>query len=116
MNTRRAVTRTRRITQLRESIARRALNVAGAPTDTRILDVRRVGTVFIVATAEPANRWAPYAVDTFRIPTSDTTDLDYEEGQAPKRWGVLAGWGADDLNGVPGMVAKATAYARSNAA
>lgn len=102
-----------RINQLRESIARRALNTIGVPTSARIIDVRRIGTVFIVATEEPTNRWATVGVDTFRIPTADDTDPLYDEGKAPKLWNALAGWGSDDAREVPDMLAKATTYARS---
>lgn len=104
---------TARITQLRESIARRALASAGAPTTTRILDVQRIGTVFVVATEDPANRWARYTVETFRNPTADDTDRDYEPGQGPKIWCPLAGWTGDGADEVPGLIAKAAAYART---
>jgi len=104
---------TTRIAQLRESIARNALTATGAPTTARILDVQRAGTVFIVTTEDPTSRWAPYAVEAFRIPTSDDTDRDYELGQAPKIWGALAGWTGDGADEVPGMFAKAVAYART---
>lgn len=102
-----------RIAQLRESIARRALAATGTPAGARILDVQRVGDIFVVATEEPANRWAPYAVETFRIPTADDTDRDYEPGEAPKIWCALAGWVGDGPDEVPGMFAKAVAYART---
>ncbi|GGQ83748.1 hypothetical protein [Streptomyces flaveolus] len=105
--------RAARIAQLRESIARRALTAAGVPDDARILNVRRVGTVFVVATEEPTNRWATYYVETFRIPTPDDTDRDYEPGEAPKIWCPLAGWSGDSPDEVPAMLAKATAYART---
>ncbi|MGP3737979.1 hypothetical protein ACTWJ9_33250 (plasmid) [Streptomyces sp. GDS52] len=107
------MTTTARIAQLRESIARRALTAAGTPADARILDVQRVGTVFIVATEEPTNRWAPYAVETFRVPAADDTDRDYEPGEAPKIWCALAGWLGAGADEVPGMLAKAAAYART---
>ncbi|CUW31749.1 hypothetical protein [Streptomyces reticuli] len=100
-----------RIARLRELIARRALDVIGSPSDARILGIQRAGTVLIVATEEPAGRWSRFAVDTFRFPTADDTDPDFEEGQAPKRWIPLAGWGGDGVDEVPGMLAKATAYA-----
>ncbi|MFJ6729412.1 hypothetical protein ACIQPQ_31370 [Streptomyces sp. NPDC091281] len=102
-----------RISRLRESIARRALTVMGVPVDACILDVQRVGTVFIVASEEPGNRWSRYHVDAFRIPTADDTDPECDEGMAPKVWGVLAGWGGDDLDGVPALLAKARVYADS---
>ncbi|MER5843198.1 hypothetical protein ABT099_23460 [Streptomyces prasinus] len=105
--------RTARIAQLRESIARRALAATGAPADARIIDVQRAGTVFVVATEDPASRWARYAVETFRIPTADDTDRDYEPGEAPKIWCALAGWVGDGMAEVPGMFAKAVAYART---
>ncbi|MGY1439517.1 hypothetical protein [Streptomyces reniochalinae] len=107
------MTRTARIAQLRESIARHILDTIGVPADARILHVYRVGQIFIVASEEPSNRWAAYSVGTFRIPTADTTDPLYEEGQAPKLWGVLAGWAGDGADEVDGMLAAATAYARS---
>ncbi|MFJ8345053.1 hypothetical protein ACIQ9J_01490 [Streptomyces sp. NPDC094153] len=103
---------TARIRTLRESIARRALTATGIPTDARILNVQRAGSMFIVATAEPDNRWAPYSVDVFRIPTADNTDPDYDESTAPKVWTALAGWGGADMDEMPGMLAKATTYAR----
>ncbi|OXS35395.1 hypothetical protein [Streptomyces sp. XY006] len=107
-----ATARTARIAHLRESIARRALASAGI-TSARITNVRRVGTIFIVATEEPTNRWAPYAVETFRIPEPDDTDRDYEPGEAPKIWCPLAGWVGDGPDEVPDMLAKAIAYART---
>ncbi|MFG7940970.1 hypothetical protein [Streptomyces cacaoi] len=107
------MTRTARIAQLRESIARRVLDTIGVPADARILQVCRVGQIFIVASEESSNRWAAYAVDTFRIPASDDSDPFYEDGEAPKLWGVLAGWGGDGADEVDGMLAAATAYARS---
>lgn len=106
--------RTARIAQLRESIGRRALASVGV-TSAHITSVQRVGDVFIVASVEPANRWAPYAVETFRIPTPDDTDRDYEPGEAPKIWCPLAGWVGDGPDEVPAMLAKATAYAREAA-
>ncbi|GAA2192768.1 hypothetical protein [Streptomyces bangladeshensis] len=100
-----------RIRQLRESIARRALGVVRASVDARILQIVRLGSVLIVATEEPSSRWSRFAVDTFRLPTADDTDPDFDEGRAPKRWVPLAGWGGDGVDEVPGMLAKATAYA-----
>ena len=100
-----------RIAQLRESIARRALAAVGAPSSVRILDVRRIGTVFVVATEDPSCRWFSYSVETFRIPTSDGTDRNYEPGRAPKVWGALAGWISDDPREVPALLARAADYA-----
>lgn len=107
------MTRTARIAHLRESIARRALTAAGAPADARITSVQRVGTVFVVATETSGSRWAPYAVETFRIPTPDDTDRNYEPGTAPKIWCPLAGWIGDGPDEVPGLLARAVAYART---
>ncbi|MFF8589974.1 hypothetical protein ACF061_00800 [Streptomyces sp. NPDC015220] len=106
------MTTTARITQLREAIARRALTDIGVPVDARILDVQRVGTVFIVATAEPNNRWSPYTVETFRTSTADDIDPRDEDDAAAKRWIPLAGWNGDGADEVPGMLAQAVAYAR----
>ncbi|MFJ6066567.1 hypothetical protein ACIQHU_26425 [Streptomyces tendae] len=108
------MTHAARIAHLRESIGRRALAAAGV-TNAHITSVERIGTIFIVATEDPADRWAPYAVETFRIPTPDDTDRNYEPGEAPKIWCPLAGWVGDSLDEMPGMVDKATAYARENA-
>jgi hypothetical protein len=102
--------RTARITQLRESIARRALTAAGIPTHTRILDVVRLGTVFVIATADTTNRWAPYTVETFRIPEPDDTDRDYEPGTAPKIWCPLAGWIGHGIDEIPALFDKARHY------
>ena len=105
--------RTARITQLLESIARKALGSLrpGIPADVRIVDVRRVRDVFIVATDNPSDRWARYYVETFRIPTPDNTDPAYDEGNARMVWSPLAGWGSDSSDDLVDMVAKATAYA-----
>lgn len=109
---RRVVSRVARIRELRESIARRALTTIGVPASTRIVDIHRAGTVLIIVTEDPNARWSPYAVDTFRIPTPDNTDPSFDTaGDAPKRWTPLAEWGSDDPAAVPGMLAKATAYA-----
>lgn len=102
--------RTARITQLRESIARRALTAAGIPTRARILDVHRIRDVFVVAVEDTADRWAPYSVETFRIPAPDDTDTNYEPGQAPKIWCPLAGWIGDSIDEVPALLAKARHY------
>lgn len=103
--------RTARIAKLRESIARSALaSLAPAiPADFRILDVRRVRDVFIVATENPADRWASHHVETFRIPAADDTDPRYGEGQAPKIWTLLAGW-SGDADEIPGLMDEAAAY------
>jgi hypothetical protein len=108
---RRVVSRAARIRELRESIARRALTTIGVPATTRITRIHRAGTVLIIATEDPNARWSPYTVETFRFPTPDDTDPDFEIGEAPKRWTPLAGWGDDDPAAVPSMLAKATAYA-----
>ncbi|MFJ9633786.1 hypothetical protein ACIRU8_39440 [Streptomyces sp. NPDC101175] len=104
------MTRTARITQLRHSIARRALTAAGIPADARILDVYRVRDAFIVATENPADRWASYYVETFRIPTPDDTNRDYEPGQAPKIWIPLAGWSSNSSTDIPGLMGEAIGY------
>ncbi|WP_030188292.1 hypothetical protein [Streptomyces violaceorubidus] len=101
-----------RIAQLRESIARRALASTGV-TNARITSVQRIGTVFVVATETPGDRWAPHAVETFRIPTPDDTDRNYELGKAPKIWCPLAGWIGASTDEVPGLLAKAVDYART---
>lgn len=105
------MTTTSRIAHLRENIARSALTATGAPTTTRIHDVQRVGTVFIVTTDNPTSRWARYTVEAFRIPTPDDTDRDYEPGNAPKIWCSLAGWNSNDADELPGLRAKAVDYA-----
>ncbi|MFJ9420709.1 hypothetical protein [Streptomyces sp. NPDC101249] len=109
--------RTARITQLRKSIARRALaaTIPGIPADTHILDVHRDRDVFIVATENPNNRWAPYAVETFRIPTADDTDQNFEIGKAPKIWVPLAGWSANSAAEIPDLMGEAITSAREYA-
>lgn len=102
--------RTARIAQLRESIARNALNAASIPATARILDVRRVRDIFIVATENPGNRWAGHCVETFRIPTSDDTDPGYGEGRAPKIWCPLAGWMAYGADEIPSLMDEAVTY------
>ncbi|MEZ3180783.1 hypothetical protein KYY02_19445 [Streptomyces pimonensis] len=101
-----------RIAQLRESIARRALDANSTPTDARILNVVRTGTVFTVVTEQPGQTFR-YGVDSFRIPTPDNTDPDHEEVTAPKLWTVVDEDCGAGLDEVPGMLARATAYARS---
>jgi hypothetical protein len=101
-----------RITQLREAIARRALAATGV-TNARIISVQRIGTIFVVATENPGDRWAPYAVETFRIPAPDDTDRNYEPGQAPKIWCPLAGWVGDSADEMPVLLAEAVVYART---
>lgn len=108
------MTHAARIAHLRESIGRRALAATGV-TNARITSVERIGTIFVVATETADNRWAPYAVETFRIPAPDDTDRNYEPGQAPKIWCPLAGWVGDGPDEMPGLLAAATAYARENA-
>ncbi|KAF0646735.1 MULTISPECIES: hypothetical protein [Streptomyces] len=100
-----------RIQALRESIARRALDFIKTPSSARILDVQRVGDVLIVATEEPACRWARYHVNTFRFPAPDDTDPDFEDSNAPKLWACLAGWGGAGADELPDLLASATAYA-----
>ncbi|MET8694721.1 hypothetical protein ABZV65_19510 [Streptomyces bauhiniae] len=104
---------TARITQLRESIARSALNTIGIPTSAHILNITRIGEIFIIATNDPTNRWATYGIDTFRIPTPDDTDPDYDDDKAPKHWVPLAGWNADTPDEVNTALAKASAYAHT---
>lgn len=111
-----SIARRARKAQLLNSVARRALAVVKAPADSRIMSVELVGTMLIVATEEPNNRWAPFRVETFRVPMPDDTDPDYEDGLTPGRWGVLAGWGADGEDAVGGMLAKARVYAAENPA
>lgn len=103
--------RTARIAQLRESIARNALaaTLPGISDDTRILDVRRVRDIFIVATEEPSSRQASHYVETFRIPTADDTDQIFEPGKAPKIWVPLSGWCGDSADEIPGLIDEAIA-------
>ncbi|MCX5537827.1 hypothetical protein OG785_45555 [Streptomyces sp. NBC_00006] len=104
--------RTARIAQLRESIARSALaaTLPGVPDGVRILDVHRVRDVFIVATENPADRWASHYVETFRIPTADNTDPYYGEGQAPKAWVPLASWKGYAIDEIPDLIEQAIHY------
>ncbi|MFJ3089046.1 hypothetical protein [Streptomyces sp. NPDC086838] len=111
-----SIARRARKAQLLNSVARRALDVVKVAADIRIISAELVGTTLIVATEEPTDRWAPYSVETFRVPMPDDSDPDYEDGQAPSRWGVLAGWGADDPNAVDGMLAEARVYAAEHPA
>ncbi|MEV7154897.1 hypothetical protein AB0N77_09760 [Streptomyces misionensis] len=101
--------RTARITQLRESIARRALTDIGAPATTRILDTRHTGNVIIVASEDPTNRWSRYYIETFRAPNAN--DIDPRRGDTPKHLIPIAGWSTDSADDIDGLLAKAIAYA-----
>lgn len=104
--------RTQRIQTLRETIARRALNTIGTPAHAEILDIRRTGDVLTIATHQP-DAYLPYGVDTFRFPTPDNTDPEYDDDTAPLRWTLVDQYGGVGADEVDRMVADATAYART---
>ncbi|MFC7983816.1 hypothetical protein [Streptomyces sp. NPDC057336] len=106
------MTRTARIAALRESIARRALTANSTPADARILDIVRTATVFTVVTDQP-DQTSRYGVDSFRIPTPDTTDPDHDAATAPKRWTLIGEHSGAGLDEIPGMLARAVAYAHT---
>jgi hypothetical protein len=101
-----------RIRVLRQNIARRALDTIGTPADAQILGIRRTGDVLIIASVQPGQHF-PYAVDSFRLPAPDTTDPEYDEGDAPLRWALVEQIGGVGSDEVDRMVADATAYART---
>lgn len=88
-----------RIAELRESIARRALALIGTQADARILQIVRTGPVLTVATEQP-DRYFPYCVDVFRLPTADETDLDQTDPRGLCEWILTdqhGGFGADEI-------------------
>jgi hypothetical protein len=98
------------MSQLRESIARRALATIGTPAGARILRVVRTGTVLTVATEQP-DGYFRFAVDSFRLPTPAETDPDQVDPYTPGQW-ILTDQLGDHVDcHIDRMIAEATTYA-----
>jgi len=93
--------------------ARKAITSIGAPADAEILDATWVRGALVVATRQPSSIAFEYAVDSFRLPTTDEVDPDQDEPRTPGAWILVDQYGDHSADAIPGMVADATAYLRS---
>ncbi|MFJ3923027.1 hypothetical protein [Streptomyces sp. NPDC090022] len=103
---------TTRLTTLRQQIARRALATIRTPHDAQILDVVRTGPVITVATHQDGDR-LPYCVDSFRLLTPAEKDPEDWAPHRPHDFTLVDQYGGAGADEVPGMLAKAVAFARA---
>lgn len=90
--------------------ATKAIATIGAPADAEILDAAWVRGALVVTTRQPSSLAFEFAVDSFRLPTSDEIDPDQDEPRTPDEWVLVDQYGGHGADEVPGMVADATAY------
>lgn len=104
-----------RTANLRQQIARRALDTIRTPESAHILNVVRTGTVVTIATYQ-ADAHHPYCVDSFRLLAPTEKDLEDWAPHQPNDWTLIDQYGGAGADEVPGMLTNAIAFARTVAA
>ncbi|MEU9849311.1 hypothetical protein [Streptomyces sp. NPDC047985] len=91
--------------------AHAALASIGAIPGTRVLSITRIRTTMVISTANPNPRAAfPYAVDSFRLPTTEESDPDQVDPYPAGEWILVDQIGNHSRSDVDDMLRNAFGY------
>jgi hypothetical protein len=80
------------------------------PVDAQILDVSWARETLIVAYRQPSSIAFEFAVDAYRLPAPDETDVDQVDPRAPGEWILTDQLGDHGADGIDRMIRDAIAH------